>query len=252
MRKLLLVLVSVFVSTAVFGYDEVCRYESESTDLQTRLSISLEYKPVKGLTLSWSEEARFNDFSTQFDRLYSSLGLSYKAHENFSFGGSYEFQVVHKPTKPEAERFQLRHRAKLYVQPSVKFDRFSLSLRGMGQMTYRMDEYNPLQNVNPAWEFRTRLKLSYSFFSKPVKPYISVEMYNPLNKVEYAEHWVSALHYRAGVEWRIDAVNTLDFFYMFEHGMEDDVDVKPNKNRVEVTREFEYIHVIGISYNLGL
>ena len=252
MRKLIVVLFLALIPSALWAYDEVNYYESEATDFQTRLSLSLDYKPVKGLTLTWSEEARFNNLSSQFDRLYSSLGISYKAHSNFTFGGSYEFQVVHKPTKPENERFQLRHRAKLYIQPSIKFDRFSLSLRGMGQMTYRMDDFNPLQNVNPAWEFRTRLKLSYSFFSKPVKPYISVEMYNPLNKVEYAEHWVSSINYRVGVEWRIDAVNTLEFFYMFEHGMEDDVDVKPNKNIVEVTREFEYNHIIGIAYNLGL
>lgn len=250
MKRKLLLISWVFLSVSLFAEPQVIKEESKSNDFTTWATFSLNYKPIKSLTLTWTEDARFNKFSTEFDRLYSGIGISYRAHKNFSLGTVYEFQLIHKPGKPDSERFQFRHRAKLYVQPSVNFSRFTLSLREMAQMTYRMDEYNPLESVNPSWVLRSRLKLDYSFIDQPVKPYVYVEMHNPLNKVEYAEHWVEVLYYRIGVEWRIDGMNTLDFYYHLEHTLADKVSVKPDL--VTITSQSHLNHVIGVIYKLDL
>lgn len=191
-------------------------------DFRTRAKLSLNYKPIKEITLSWTEEARFKNNSSSFDRLYSGLGVTYNAHKNFSMGAIYEFQAIQKAK----DHFQLRHRAKFFVQPSVYFGRFGLSLREMPQMTYSSDI---------EWQLRSRLKLNYSFTNKHFKPYVSVEMYNPLENVN-KNNWVTKVDYQAGIEWKIDAVNALEFYYMFEH---------------EVTKKVGN-HIIGIAYNLGL
>lgn len=191
-------------------------------DFRTRAKLSLNYKPIKEITLNWTEEARFKNNSSSFDRLYSGLGVTYNAHKNFSMGAIYEFQALQKAK----DHFQLRHRAKFFVQPSVYFGRFGLSLREMPQMTYSSDI---------EWQLRSRLKLNYSFTNKHLKPYVSVEMYNPLENVN-KYNWVTRVCYQTGLEWKIDSVNALEFYYMFEH---------------EVTKKVGN-HIIGIAYNLGL
>ena len=137
-------------------------------------------------------------------------------------GAIYEFQVLQKGV----DYFQLRHRVKFVVQPNESFGRFNLTLRELPQMTY---------TSAVDWELRSRLKLNYSFMNKHLKPYISVEMYNPLKK-NVGKDWLSKMNYRAGLEWKIDSINGLEFYYMFEH---------------EVTKKAGN-HIVGVAYNLGL
>ena len=214
--RLLLLISSILIVSNLFAQDVFVQ------DFRTRFSLSLNYKPIKEITLNWTEEARFKNNSSKFDRLYSGLGITYNAHKNFSMGAIYEFQVLQK----SVDHFQFRHRVKFVVQPNVSFGRFNLSLREMPQMTYS----NAVD-----WELRSRLKLNYSFMDKHLKPYISVEMYNPLKK-NVGKDWLSKMNYRAGLEWKIDSVNGLEFYYMFEH---------------EVTKKVGN-HIVGVAYNLGL
>ena len=214
--RLLLLISSILIVSNLFAQDVFVQ------DFRTRFSLSLNYKPIKEITLNWSEEARFKNNSSKFDRLYSGLGITYNAHKNFSMGAIYEFQVLQK----SVDHFQFRHRVKFVVQPNVSFGRFNLSLREMPQMTYT--DYVD-------WTLRSRLKLNYSFMNKHLKPYVSVEMYNPLKK-NVGKDWLSKMNYRAGLEWKIDSVNGLEFYYMFEH---------------EVTKKLGN-HIVGVAYNLGL
>lgn len=214
--RLLLLISFVLMASNLFAQDVFVQ------DFRTRFSLSLNYKPIKEITLNWTEEARFKNNSSKFDRLYSGLGVTYNAHKNFSMGAIYEFQVLQK----SVDHFQFRHRVKFVVQPNVNFGRFNLSLREMPQMTYT--DYVD-------WTLRSRLKLNYSFMNKHLKPYVSVEMYNPLKK-NVGKDWLSKMNYRAGLEWKIDSVNGLEFYYMFEH---------------EVTKKLGN-HIVGVAYNLGL
>ena len=214
--RLLLLISSILIVSNLFAQDVFVQ------DFGTRFSLSLNYKPIKEITLNWTEEARFKNNSSKFDRLYSGLGITYNAHKNFSMGAIYEFQVLQK----SVDHFQFRHRVKFVVQPNVSFGRFNLSLREMPQMTYT--DYVD-------WTLRSRLKLNYSFMNKHLKPYVSVEMYNPLQNVN-KNNWVTKVNYRAGLEWKIDSVNGLEFYYMFEH---------------EVTKKLGN-HIVGVAYNLGL
>lgn len=214
--RFLLLISSILIVSNLFAQDVFVQ------DFRTRFSLSLNYKPIKEITLNWTEEARFKNNSSKFDRLYSGLGITYNAHKNFSMGAIYEFQVLQK----SVDHFQFRHRVKFVVQPNVSFGRFNLSLREMPQMTYT--DYVD-------WTLRSRLKLNYSFMNKHLKPYISVEMYNPLKK-NVGKDWLSKMNYRAGLEWKIDSVNGLEFYYMFEH---------------EVTKKVGN-HIVGVAYNLGL
>jgi hypothetical protein len=75
-------------------------------------------------------------------------------------------------------------------------------------------------------------------------------MFNPLNQTKYTNQWIDEMQYRLGLEWRLDAFNTLEFFYMFDHSFGNDVDVKSKKDKVIITPETEYNHIIGVFYSI--
>ena len=70
-KKLLLLLSCIFIVSHLFAGDVFVQ------DFRTRASFSLNYKPIKAITLNWTEEARFKDNSSKFDRIYSGLGITF-------------------------------------------------------------------------------------------------------------------------------------------------------------------------------
>jgi hypothetical protein len=228
--------------------------EESSTEARLRVGANFQYNPVKGLSLSLEEEARMRNNFCTFDRLYSTFDISYKVNSYFKFGGTYSFIVLYQDGRKKTDYvpyWDLRHRAVAYATGSISFNRFTLSLRERFQATFRTDSlYNENEVVNPKMYLRTRLKLEYDFFSKPLKPYLSVEMFNPLNQTKYTNQWIDEMQYRLGLEWRLDAFNTLEFFYMFDHSFGNDVDVKSKKDKVIITPETEYNHIIGVFYSI--
>ena len=52
-------------------------------DFAPRIGFDIGGDLYHGLSLKWEEEARFKDISTTFDRLYSTLSLTYKFNTYF-------------------------------------------------------------------------------------------------------------------------------------------------------------------------
>ena len=254
--------------------------ESSTAQAGLRAGASLQYSPVRHLQLDLSEEVRLRDNFTRFDASYTALEISYKALPYLRFGLGYEFQLLYKDGKKSTNYeffWQMRHRALANVTGSYKYMRWNFSLREQYQATFRtdLDEEGLLEKANPKMVLRSRFKVTYSFFSKPFKPYASVEMYNPLNHSSFVDDmfgsdltvtrtgdanpgktfrelmrpsWIDKMQYRLGVEWRLDAHSTLEFFYLFEHTFDKDVDVKKDGARVLVSDDRYYNHALGVFY----
>ena len=220
----------------------VDQYDELSNDFRTRFEISAEYKPVKNLTLNLAQELRLKNNSSQLDRLYTTLDISYKVYKYIKVGMSYSFHAMYKGNST----WQYRHRGRLHVTGSYSIDNWGLSLRVMPEVTYLDAETNPLEEVNPEWLMRTRLKVDYSFIDKPVKPYVSVEMFNPLKQVEYANEWLNRMRYTAGVEWSIDAHNKFDFYYLLEHNTGQEISY--GETSIVRTHQNALNHNLGIKY----
>ncbi len=221
------------------------QYDELSNDFRTRFEVSAEWKPVKNLTLSLAEEVRLKNMSSNLDRLYTTLDISYKVYKYIKVGASYSFHAMYKGADA-VEQWQYRHRGRLHVTGSCSVNNWGLSLRAMPEVTYLDAETNPLEEVNPEWVFRTRFKVDYSFIDKPVKPYASVEMFNPLKNVEYNTSWINRLRYSVGVEWSVDAHNKFDFYYLLEHNMGQEVSY--TDATIVRTHENGLNHNIGIKY----
>ena len=243
MKKIILSLLALMAcTTAAMSQNVIDTYDDLSNDFRMRFEVSAEWKPVKGLSLSLAEEFRLKNNASAVDRLYTTLDISYKVYKYIKVGASYSFHALYKGN----DAWQFRHRGRLHVTGSYSVDNWGMSLRVMPEMTYADKEVNPLEEVNPEWLMRTRLKVDYSFMDLPISPYISVEMFNPLKTVPQYTDWLNRMRYTAGVEWSIDAHNKFDFYYLLEQNMGQEISVvgpvifRTNQNNLN--------HNLGIKY----
>lgn len=194
---------------------------TKSQEVGSETDVYVEYSPIKEVTLFLGEEFYLSNFLTPtnglFDASYTSVGINYTPHKNITFTGAYEFQYLSGD--------EIRHRLKLMVIPKVFIGDFTLSLRERFQMTYSMSD------ESIGWMLRSRLKLDYAIPSKPLYPYIYVEMYNPLEANPPC--WYDMFGYGVGLDWAIDDHNILGIYYQFSHSIN------------------SYYHLIGVAYVLG-
>jgi hypothetical protein len=241
-KKILTLLALMACTTALMAQDVIDAQDELSNDFRMRFEVSAEYKPVKNLTINLAEEFRLKNNATTVDRLYTTLDISYKVYKYIKIGAAYSFHALYKGEST----WLLRHRARLHLTGSYSVNNWGMSLRVIPEMTYADKEANPLEEVNPSWIFRSRIKVDYSFIDKPVKPYVYVEMFNPLVQPEFGNAWLEKMRYSIGTEWSIDAHNKFDFYYLLEHDMGQDLSVTPAV--VTRTNGNQLNHNIGIKY----
>ena len=220
------------------------------------LSAGVSYKPVKGLSLDLEEQFRLKENFTQVDRFNTDASISYKVCPYFRLGASYRFMaVLGESDDDEASAWQLRHRASFFVAGTYAVGRWHLSLREKFQATWRDTSVTNLrEKAVPALCLRTRFKVEYHAFSKPIQPYFSVELYSPLNQTDYLReaekvsayrHWAfNQLATCIGLQWRIDAHNFMDFYYEMDATRRVDVGTKSGK--IRITPQLD--HIVGIAY----
>lgn len=278
-KKLLISISLGCLSAALFAAeDPVLIYVSSADpvyEVGLHLGTELEVPLAKGLDFVWEEEVYTKNNFTGFGRLNSTLGLSYKVNRYFKFSTSYVFLLINKDGNTtnsdpddDDEYWDYRHRANLTAIGTIKLGRFKLSLRERFKTTFRTDDYDELEKVNPKMLLQTRLKARYSIFGRPVVPFASVEMINPLNQNDYLnqclentdidnsgieKQWIVGMKYRLGVEWRLDKFSYLNFYYQFQQSFDRDVDVgtlgaSDTDLSVTVVDGTTYTHLFSVSY----
>lgn len=245
MKRYFLILVTAFAACSVWAADLVDEVEPLDNDFRMRFEVAAEWKPVKGLSLTLSQEVRLKNNVTDLDRLYTTLDVSYKVYKYIKVGATYSFHALYAGADA-SQAWKFRHRGRLHVTGSVDVNNWGLSLRLMPEVTYTATDYNPLETVNPVWLMRTRFKVDYGFVEHPVSPYASIEMFNPLKKVAYSNAWLEKMRYTLGVEWSVNASNKLDFYYLLEHDMGQDISV--GSEQVVRSTANTLNHIIGIKY----
>ena len=122
---------------------------------------------------------------------------------------------------------------------------FKFSLRERFQLTHRTGEMNIYQNPRNAFALRSRFKVAYVSPSKPIEPYVSVEVRNTLNNVHYEspsftevqgdnvrynDVYVNRVRLQPGIEWRLNRRQTLDFYLLGDYTYDKSYDAKKNGN----------------------
>lgn len=235
----------------------VTQSDTSSTDLTTRVGFELE-KPIgRFWSLLWEEEARFKSNSSTFDRIYSGLTSYYGLSEYFKVGAGYTLMAIWHDGKKKSlyeKYWDYRHRANVDLAASYTYMQWKFSLRERMQMTVRTDEINTAEKTNPTYILRSKLGAEYSFFNKPLKPYLTVEFCNTLNTPDYVdENYINSIRNQIGLKWKLDRRSSLDFYYRFDINTNKDVEIDYKKDKetikgVAITNEKEYTHILGVVY----
>ncbi|MGN0187082.1 MAG: DUF2490 domain-containing protein [Paludibacteraceae bacterium] len=231
--------------------------EALTQDFSTRIGFDIGGVLYRNLSLKWEEEARFKTLSTTFDRLYSTLSLSYKVNPYFKTAIGYSFHLIHHDGKKSTnyEKYWLmRHRIYMDLTGSYHYNQWQFSLRERPMMTYRTDNPDLNEKANPHWQLRSKFMAEYTCISQPLKPYISVELSNTLNAPKFAGNYIDALRGAIGLKWRIDRRDALNFYYRIDCNWTRDIDVKYADNdidivRIKLTHKTALTHILSIAYS---
>ena len=251
--------------------------DDDSDAFGARVSAEVDYKIMKGMHVSVSEEVRFLGGSDIFDRSYSQVGFTYKICDYLKAGVSYTAVAVQK-TKvemPDTEEIvtnwtEWRHRVSGDLTASYKVGQWKFSLRERVQGTYKMRELNNYQQPQMGWVLRSRLKVAYEFRSVPLEPYAYFEPRLVLNGAKWGEEstgdnykdadflghkdvYMNRYRGAAGLEWALDKRNSIDFYVLYDSLYDKEIDARKedSKKGVQLKAPITGVSAQRVSAGIG-
>ncbi len=247
--------------------------DDDSDSFGIRFSAEADYRIMSGLHVFVSEEVRLLGGSSVFDRSYSQMGVSYKICDNLKASVSYTGIVVNKITstdKAGEHRLEWRHRVSGDLTASFKAGQWKFSIRERIQGTYRMRELNNYQQPQMGWVLRSRLKVAYKFRTVPLEPYLyfeprlllngakwgpesTGENYEDASFLGHKDVYVNRYRGAAGLEWKINKRNSIDFYCLFDHLYDKDIDARKegSSKGVELKKAIVGVSADRISLGIG-
>ena len=250
---------------SAYAWDYASEEKTKEHSVQLRVGAEFTKKWNSGIRLGISEDLRFDMFNTNsseyaftnfgmaFNKSYTTLTFGYAPIKYFKMDAGYTLKLLGQKGYDDYNEF-LRHRVFFGVTGSVKAGPVKFSLRERAMCEMRTDSVNPLEKNQYNWMLRSKLRMDFTVSGKPVKPYLWVEVVNTLNAPEYQQkdghQYIRRVRTAAGVEWRINKHNSLNFYYHFNYGYDRDINITKTKGYIRLTEERQFVHSIGVSYNL--
>ncbi len=171
-------------------------------------SAGFEFKVVKKMTASISEEVRFNENISEVGMILTDIGVSYKYNKHFQFAVGYRYSQKHKVE----DYYSVRHRFNVEVKYEKKLKPFQLQYRIRLQ-----DQYSDIGKASdgciPEYYLRNKLTMNLDM-DKPYSPYISLELFSPLNYPHI--NAFKGIRTAAGVEYKFLKHHKIDLYYLVQ------------------------------------
>lgn len=161
--------------------------QAQDADYTSWMKLGANYEFGEKLDFSGGLEWRTKNHLRNTDRWGVDLGAKYAILPFLKLGAGYE---IHYRNRGD-EGWKFRHRYHADGTLSARWARLKFSLRERFQHTW--------DDVEDEWRMRSRLKMAYDWPQCRVEPYVSVEMYNSLNRGDRFE--VARMRYRAGTSF---------------------------------------------------
>ncbi len=271
-NQIVIVLYIIFVSIVVVNAQTDVNLEPE---FGARVSVVVDKKIIKGLHISLEEEARFNNNFKGFQRLQTTLDLSYKVNNYFKSALGY---TLIAPYSSSSSSFgNCRHRVYVDAQGSLKFGGFTMSLKERFQWTHRMGDFNEFQNPRNSFELKSRLTFKYKV--KRFTPYFYFEIRNFLNAPVICANYDGTTYltdsgsekgepgwflqsfkgiyinrYRSslGLDIKINKQNELSFYFLGDYLYDKVVDANSEGTKLKsYTKEKGFFGSIGAEYKFS-
>lgn len=159
------------------------------------------------------QEFRFNNNLASFDRSLTSIGVNYTIiRKLLTAEMNYDFIQ-----QRQNEYFELRHRSSVALSIQKKISAFELEFRTRGQAIWR-DESHGDYKYNPKYVWRNKLECAYTIFGSPIKPFISAEMFCPLNSA-YG-FYLDGIRATTGLKYRINQRTSMSFLVRYDQDIQ--------------------------------
>lgn len=252
---LLLLAVPMMVQAQRIRSDETVR--TSIVDLRVSASYEHEWShPDMSLGISEEMSAYLyqTDQAAYFRRTYTTIDWGYHPIDHLSIGAGYTLKLYCHKGWSDPNEF-LRHRVFVRVGTSWKVDQWKFSLRERLDIDMRTDSVNPLEKNATDLRMRHKLEVGYTMRNQPLKYYLSCELVNTLNapvKVIPGEgQYLSSVRPSACIRWRMTKGSSLSLSYTFQYDYDRDLNIKRKSGDVEITRCYDFHHIIQLAYEFG-
>ncbi len=264
MKKTIL---SLFI-LSVFPFSVLSAQEAETDasqgdDLELAVELGIEKKLTKKWSVGMDMEYRLRDSGSESDRVTFGPKVEYKIkkHLKAAVGGTYMYVNNDSKTRYRSDKtvkwiragkWSPRYRAFAAVTGDMDFSRFNVSLRERWQYTYRCKYTTTRDYYTKDGEFnypddderdsksyhvlRSRLAAEYDIANCPLKPSVSVEVFNGVN-----DSWrVEKVRYACGLTWKVTRQHSLGLTYYYQDVNGDDDDDDINTHYLSVGYKFKF------------
>lgn len=220
------------IASSVFCFIVLCATSlcfAQVNDAGLWASINLEKKVSSKLTLTFTEEARFNENISEPGTLFSEIGGNYKLKKYLVVGASYRFIQRRRVD----DFYSMRHRYMMDVSLKHKIKKVAFTFRERFQTQYANINSSETGKVADRY-LRSKLTVKFDL-DKKYTPFISAELFYQLTNPKGNE--LDNMRYAAGFEYKFNKRTSVDLFYLInkEINMNDPVN--------------DYVTGIGFNYS---
>lgn len=224
---------------------------TQSSDFSLRFGASVEKELTRGLSLNWSEEVRTKNASSNLDRIYSALGLSYQLTPWAKLAATYTFMAL-RTADEHGKGWDLRNRLETDLTLQHRLGGgWKFSLRERIRTIWHTEHTNPLTEVDPECMLRSRLMAEYTPSRGVLSPYVYIELSNTLKAPSLTRNYINKVRTSVGVTIELTPRSSLEWYYRFDYNVDKGAEVYPDGTLRLLTREKEFNHIIGIFYGLS-
>ena len=194
--------------------------------------IEMKYDLPKGFSAELEGEMR-TDFTYGFvvDQFFPQAGLSYKINKHFDVSGAYRF--IQK--RENNGYYYNRNKYMFNLMTDFTVERFILKNRIRYQTQVKQYIDDELDAV-PDKYIRDKFEIAYNIKNTPVEPYVSIEVFYPLNQFEI--NTINELRICGGVDVPVAKKQSVNISLMY------------NKERFTRINE-SYIVCLGYSFSVN-
>ena len=258
MKKIISAVLCLLSAASTFSFAQGTDNDLE-TDFRGRISVGMDKKLFKGFHVGAEGEVRFTDNFGEIGRYQIGTGLSYKMTSWLKAGLGYVFIE----NRGSSGTYNPRHRAYADLTGTLACGDFRFSLRERLQYTGRSG-VNKYQTNPNSLALKTRAKILYKGFNG-ISPYAFAEIRFTLNDPActadwngteysnyefngYSDTYLSRLRGGVGLQWKLDAKNSLDFTFMLDYIYTKETDT--NKSGTKL-KSLTYDRTLAPTFCLG-
>lgn len=182
---------------------------SQSTDFGIWYNVSIEHDLAKKLKIELIPTLRTFDKATRIEEGFLEAELSYKLTKFLSLAGSYRYTK----SIEDDDKYHTRHKLYAGIKGTVEIWDIDLSGRTRYEKRYKT-YFEDEDDKIPSAHMRFRIKAVYKTPSFPLNPYLSSELFFPVNKDP--ENVVDKTRFAGGVEYKISKDHAVEIEYIHQ------------------------------------